>query len=76
MIVLIKLQILRFVYVEGTNFVVTGPWLQIEAVPVESGHKLRTAACGLRLLKPAVKVVDSPYAELCMYPARGPALPK
>ena len=31
--------------------------------------------CGLRLLKPAVKVVDSPYAELCMYPARGRALP-
>jgi hypothetical protein len=46
MTLLIKLQILRFVYVEGTNFVVIGPVLQLEAVPVESGHNFRTAACG------------------------------
>ena len=48
MTLLIKLQILRFVYVEGTDFVVTGPGLQLETVPVESGHNLRTAVCGLR----------------------------
>jgi len=46
MTLMIKLQILRFVFVEGTNFVVTGPVLQLESVPVEYGHNFRTAACG------------------------------
>jgi hypothetical protein len=46
MTLLVKLQILLFVFVEDTNFVVTGPVLQLEAIPIESGHSFRTAACG------------------------------